>query len=146
MQKSIFFKIFSFLPTQKSFFRYLYNIYTIKKGVKMDKQENTEIEVIPFDYGDNLVRTISENGEFFWVAKDVCDILGYKEVPKTLTKLDADEKDTKIIRTLGGNQKMSVINESGLYSLISLDNIVSFCFYTIFCIWFYCFICLAYEL
>ena len=80
-------------------------------------------EIILFGYGDSLVRVVqNENGEPLWVAKDICDILEYREVSKTLSKLDDDEKGTKIIRTLGGDQEMSVINESGLYNLIFRSN------------------------
>lgn len=80
--------------------------------------------IIPFDYGDNLIRVINDETteEPLWVAKDVCDVLGYKEVSKTLSKLDDDEKGTKKIRTLGGEQDMLVINESGLYTLIIRSN------------------------
>lgn len=35
-----------------------------------------------------------------------------------ISRLDADEKDVSNVYTLGGNQEMTVINESGLYSLI----------------------------
>ena len=55
-------------------------------------------------------------------AKDICDALEYKEVSKTLSKLDDDEKGTKRILTPGGEQKMSVINESGLDTLILRSN------------------------
>jgi len=87
-----------------------------------EKVEDTT-KIVPFNYGDNLVRTINENDELYWVAKDVCDILGYTKVDRALSKLDADEKDTQILSTPGGNQKMSVINESGLYSLKQLAEI-----------------------
>jgi prophage antirepressor-like protein len=61
--------------------------------------------IVPFNFGDNLVRVLTnDNGEPLWVAKDICNILGYKEVSKTLAKLDDDEMGTKYIRTLGGNQ------------------------------------------
>ena len=42
-------------------------------------------QIIPFSYGDSLIRTVSgENGEPFLVAKDVCSVLGYKEVSKQI--------------------------------------------------------------
>lgn len=80
--------------------------------------------ITPFGYEDKLVRVVTdeETGEPLWVAKDICEILEYKEVSKTLLKLDDDEKGTKIIRTLGGDQEMLVINESGLYTLILRSN------------------------
>lgn len=80
--------------------------------------------ITPFGYEDKLVRVVTdeESGESLWVAKDICEVLEYKEVSKTLSKLDDDEKGTKIIRTHGGNQEMLVINESGLYTLILRSN------------------------
>lgn len=51
------------------------------------------------------------------MAKDVCDVLGTKtkDLPAIL---DEDERGVDTIHTLGGDQQMVVINESGLYSLI----------------------------
>jgi len=52
------------------------------------------------------------------VAKDFCDVLGLSNIAEALRELDSDEKGVDTIRTLGGNQRMVTINESGLYSLI----------------------------
>lgn len=81
-------------------------------------------KIIPFSYGDNLIRVVNdeETGEPLWVAKDVCAVLEYKEVSKTVAKLDDEEKGTKKIRTLGGEQEMMCITESGLYTLILRSN------------------------
>ena len=80
--------------------------------------------ITPFGYDDKLIRVITDEttGEPLWVAKDVCDVLEYAKVDRALAKLDADEKGTQILSTLGGEQKMSVINESGLYNLIFRSN------------------------
>ena len=62
------------------------------------------------------VRTATINGEPWFVANDVCAIL---EIDRTQTRrLDDDEKGMCLIHTLGGDQKMSIVNEFGLYSLI----------------------------
>ena len=61
-------------------------------------------------------------GEPLWVAKDICDALGYAKVDRALVKLDDDEKGAQILSTLRGEQQMSVINESGLYTLILRSN------------------------
>jgi len=56
-----------------------------------------------------------EDGEPWFVAKDVCDVLG---IDATQTRrLDDDEKGLYTIQTLGGQQQVQVINESGLYHL-----------------------------
>ena len=53
------------------------------------------------------------------ICKDVAKALGYKNPQKALRDhVDEDDKGVTKCSTLGGNQKMTVINESGLYSLI----------------------------
>lgn len=79
-------------------------------------------EVIQFDFNDKIVRICKKGDEIFFVAKDVCDILDYSEVSSTLQKLDEDEKGTETFRTLGGVQSMSVVTESGLYTLVLRSN------------------------
>ena len=65
------------------------------------------------------VRTIAKNNEPWFVGKDVADALGYKETAKAIReRVDDDDKGVSILDTPGGKQKMTIINESGLYSLI----------------------------
>ena len=65
------------------------------------------------------VRTLIMNGEPYFVGADVTDILGYKNSRDALAKrVDAEDKGVAKCDTLGGDQEMTVINESGLYSLI----------------------------
>ena len=71
-----------------------------------------------FNYQNQCIRMLDTNGEFWWVAADVCRILELDDVSKAVSRLDEDEKGTNIIRTPGGNQSLLCINESGLYSLI----------------------------
>lgn len=71
-----------------------------------------------FRYEDQPVRTVVMDGQPWFVAKDVCDILELGDVSKAVSRLDEDEKGTNSIPTPGGNQEMLVINEPGLYSLI----------------------------
>jgi prophage antirepressor-like protein len=73
-----------------------------------------------FQYEQNQVRVakIDENGNPWFVAKDVCDVLGVGNVSQTLSYLDDDEKGITSNDTLGGPQGTSVVNESGLYSLV----------------------------
>jgi len=80
-------------------------------------------ELITFDYEENDVRTILKNGGEIWmVVKDVCDVLGLSNSRQAIETLDGDEKGVTIIDTPGGPQGMSVINESGLYTLIMRSN------------------------
>lgn len=75
-------------------------------------------EVMPFSYDSREVRTAMIDGNVWFVASDVVDILGIGRVHDAIRGLDDDEKGTHTIRTPGGNQQVSVINEPGLYSLI----------------------------
>ena len=65
------------------------------------------------------VRVTMMKGEPWFVGKDVTDILGYKNSRDTLAKrVDTEDKGVANCDTLRGPQEMTVINESGLYSLI----------------------------
>lgn len=75
-----------------------------------------------FTYNGNEVRTIQKDGEPWWVLKDVCTILGIVRVADVYSRLDEDEKGVGQIDTLGGKQKLSLINESGLYNVILRSN------------------------
>ncbi|MCC8135611.1 MAG: hypothetical protein LIO40_02915 [Ruminococcus sp.] len=61
---------------------------------------------------------IIQNGEPWWVAADVCDILGLSNSRETIKRLDEDEKGVSSIDTLGGKQEVAIVNEFGLYNLI----------------------------
>ena len=68
------------------------------------------------------IRTVEVNGEPWFVGKDVATALGYGE-GKSLANavanhVDEEDKGVTELMTPGGNQKMVIINESGLYSLV----------------------------
>ena len=80
-----------------------------------------------FYYEGNRARIVMIDGQAWWVAKDVCDILGYTNVTKALNDhLDEDERSSLTIRegtsNKGGNPNMNIISESGLYCLILRSN------------------------
>lgn len=75
-------------------------------------------EIQIFNFNDNQVRVIEKDGEPWWVAKDVCDYFGDSNYRRQTAGLDEDEKGVSQINTPGGIQSMTVINESGLYSLL----------------------------
>ncbi len=66
------------------------------------------------------VRTVITDGEPWFVGKDVAVILGYSKPRNAIAAhVDCEDKKVALIQgDLGGTQKMTVINESGLYSLI----------------------------
>ena len=64
------------------------------------------------------VRTILIDGDPWFVAADVCKALELEKTNRALSRLDDDEKGAHSVSTPGGRQRMSIISESGLYSLI----------------------------
>lgn len=71
-----------------------------------------------FSYEGNEVRTVQKDDGTWWVLKDVCDILELTSPHKVAERLDNDEKGRSLIPTLGGNQELTVVSESGLYNVI----------------------------
>lgn len=72
-----------------------------------------------FYFEQNEVRTILVNDEPYFVGKDVAEVLGYRNTQKAiLNHVDEEDKGVTKWDTLGGKQNMTIINESGLYSLI----------------------------
>lgn len=72
-----------------------------------------------FKYENNDVRTVEMNGEPWFVLKDVCGVLGLSNHKVTAQRLDRDEvSQTYLTDSIGRNQETTVINESGLYSVI----------------------------
>ncbi|PKN41549.1 MAG: hypothetical protein CVU60_11080 [Deltaproteobacteria bacterium HGW-Deltaproteobacteria-18] len=67
---------------------------------------------------DVNVRITDQNGDPWFIAKDVCEILGFRDAYNGVRLLDDDEKGTLNVSTPGGDQDLTIINESGLYSLI----------------------------
>ena len=67
------------------------------------------------------VRTIVKDGEPWFVGKDVAEILGYSNTRDSISRhVDTDDKTSVVIPDSGSNyrSKATIINESGLYSLI----------------------------
>lgn len=65
------------------------------------------------------IRTIEKDGEPWFVGKDVAAILGYGDTDQALRKhIDDEDKLTRRFDGSGQNRQMTIINESGLYSLV----------------------------
>lgn len=79
---------------------------------------NTEIQT--FNFNAASLRTLTdENGDPWFVAKDVCDILGLENSRKATAGLDPDERNTVTISDgIPGNPNKTIIGEPGLYKLI----------------------------
>ncbi len=75
--------------------------------------------VQPFFFDGRQVRVrTDEAGSPWFVAKDVCDVLGISKYRDAVAQLDEDERVSKIVDTPGGPQQMATVSESGLYALI----------------------------
>jgi prophage antirepressor-like protein len=79
----------------------------------------TPSTIVPFQFESKEVRTIKDaEGNPWFVARDVCDILGLDNVTKAMLKVPDNHKGVNSIQTLGGNQTVNVVDEPGLYRLI----------------------------
>ncbi|MDP0485091.1 MULTISPECIES: phage antirepressor [Bacillus] len=76
-----------------------------------------------FNYQDQQVRTVVKDGQPWFVAKDVCNVLSHSNHKVAVSRLDEDEvSKVYLTDSLGRNQKTIVVNEAGLYSLILTSN------------------------
>lgn len=65
------------------------------------------------------VRGIENENDFWLIAKDVAVALGYKNPRDAISRhVDAEDKGVVKLDTLGGSQNVTIINESGVYSLV----------------------------
>ncbi len=87
---------------------------------QLSKEDTTMSSILSFDFSTESVRVVIIDNQPWFVAKDVCAILGIKNHKDAITTLDEDEtKGVGITDPLGKNQQTaSAVNESGLYALI----------------------------
>lgn len=78
---------------------------------------NTSPSVFSFESNCN-VRAVLVDGNPWFVAADVCSAVGIKHSASAMRALDNDEKGVHSMHTPGGQQDFTIINESGLYTLI----------------------------
>ena len=76
-------------------------------------------ELKVFDFEQQNVRTVIVENEPYFVGKDVAEVLGYSRPDNAVrSHIEKEDKLTHQISASGQNRKMTLINESGLYSLI----------------------------
>lgn len=80
-------------------------------------------DIVPFHFHGAEVRTLTVDGEPWWVAADVAKALGYSATEAMTRSLDDDEKAMRALHTPGGEQSMTLVSESGLYSAIIRSTI-----------------------
>jgi len=72
-----------------------------------------------FNFEGAEIRTVLVDGELWWVARDVCTVLGVAQAGRAVEGLDEDEvSTTHVTDSMGRQQETFIINEPGLYSLI----------------------------
>ncbi len=87
----------------------------------MKKQKS--FDLVPFNYGDNLLRVITgKDGSVEFVAKDVAAVLEHSDTQKMVKGLDEDEKGKRKVLTLGGEQEIITITEAGFYTTLIRSN------------------------
>lgn len=87
----------------------------------MTDHDFTTSDLIAFQFHETSLSAITDaNGDPWFVAVDVCAVLGIKNVSDALSRLDADEKNTIVLgEGIRGNPERLIISESGLYELVS---------------------------
>ena len=86
------------------------------KELTMKSLAKTCSEYTIFKFDDKDVRIVAKDGEPWFLASDLCDVLGLDAT--SIRKLDDDEKGLHSMQTLGGGQQMAIISESGMWTLI----------------------------
>lgn len=81
----------------------------------------TDLTVFAFDSA--AVRTLVRDGDPWFVAGDVANVLGYRDASNMVRMLDEDEADTHNLSTSSENgvvqdREVTIINESGLYACV----------------------------
>lgn len=77
-----------------------------------------------FSFKNNQVRTVQIDNDAWFVGKDVATILGYSQTAKAVRDhVDEEDKGVSVLDTPGGQQRMTLINESGVYSLVFGSNL-----------------------
>lgn len=72
-------------------------------------------EVQVFNFNGNETRVVEIDGQPWWIAKDVCDILELSNPTVAIAELEEDERAKY---SLGRQGEANIINEPGLYSLV----------------------------
>lgn len=76
-------------------------------------------QLTTFDFEEHAVRVVMRDGEPWFVAADVCRVLEIANRHDALGRLDEDERDAVgNTDSIGREQQMSIVSESGLYALI----------------------------
>jgi len=85
------------------------------------KNSTTTLQI--FDFNSNALRIVTDNnGETWFIAKDIADILGYADTQAMTRRLDDDEIKKANLQNIGLHNNQTLVNESGLYASILGSN------------------------
>lgn len=82
------------------------------------------LDLTTFDFDEQAVRVVTRDGEPWFVAADVCRVLGIANSRDAVSRLEDDERQMVNLNTVGnsdgirGNPNATIVSESGLYALI----------------------------
>lgn len=83
-------------------------------------------EIQLFNFENHEVRSLLLNNEPWFVGKDVAEVLGYERADNAIRNhIDKEDKLMHQISASGQNRNMTIINESGLYSLVLSSKLPS---------------------
>lgn len=92
--------------------------------------QNQSKEISIFNFENQNVRTVIIDNEIWFVASDVTKILGYQNGRKAIDDHCSKGVTKKYsLLTKGGNQELTIINESGIYQLVlasKMPNAIKF--------------------
>ena len=103
-------------------------IFLLQKCLKKKhwKGETKMNEVQLFNFENHEVRSLLINDEPYFVGKDVADVLGYADTNQAIRKhVDNEDRLTRRFDGTGQSRDMTIINESGLYSLVLSSKLPS---------------------
>jgi prophage antirepressor-like protein len=87
-------------------------------GKNQGEGDNVAGSPTVFCFDQSPVRAVVQDGEPWFVAKDVCDILDIDDPSMAVTRLDDDQRGKANVGTTSGPREMLTVSESGVYSLI----------------------------
>ena len=72
----------------------------------------------PVTFEGHEVTVLEHDGEYWFIAREICDVLEIQQPHRAVSGLDDDEKGRHTVTTPGGPQQVTLISESGMYTLI----------------------------
>ncbi len=76
------------------------------------------LAVRPFDFEGRGVRVVEQDGEPWFVGRDICEALEIQVPQRAFMRVPEDEKGVLIVNTPGGPQQVVTVNEPGMYRLV----------------------------